>query len=240
MKKQNLILSLFVALMLISCEEKSTDLDKVIDAQDCLDQYTVSGSGDLNACLQKVNGLNTPAAYNIRCSVGYIREGITTATLVNAFSQIETVSANSVEEFLKIISFDAAGTGSSGVVNTNYNSANDTNNNCARSLAKGATILSTYSFITNTLYKYACDNAINCLQNDTGIAGGLLAVGLGSANPTAALIGAAVIQAKSVSCSTGTANETLCGFIDRAVANAGGTSNPTAVGVQFALVLATP
>jgi len=240
MKKRNFILVLFAAIVLISCEEKSTDLDKVIDAQDCLDMYTVTGSGDLNVCLQKVEGLETPAAYNIRCSVGYISEGITTATLVNAFSQIETVTQNSVEAFLEIISFDAAGTGNAGVVDANYNSANQTNNNCAKSLAKGATILSTYTFITNTLFKFACDNAINCNQNDTGIAAGLLAVGLGLANPTAATIGSAVIQAKTISCSTSAANETLCGFIDRAVANAGGTGNPTAVGVQFAVVLATP
>ena len=223
-----------------SCSEKTTDLDKIIDAQECLDQYTVNNSGDLNVCLQKVEGLETPAAYNIRCSVGYIGEGITTTTLVNAFALIETVSASSIESFLDAISFDAAVTGTSVGVNANFASAGETNNNCAKSFAKGATILSTYYYITNTLYKTACDNhAGNCNQQAADIGTSLVLVGLGSENATAALIGAAVIQAKTVSCSSGATNETLCDIVDNAVANAGGTSNPTAVGVEFAQYIAT-
>lgn len=249
MKKNNLIIILLATLFFISCEEKLSDLDKVTDAQDCLDQYTVTGSGNLDTCLQKVDGLETSAAFNIRCSVGYIREGKTTSVLINAFSELETVTQNSVEDFLGIISFKNAGTGSAPVVLTNYNNANETNNNCARSLAKGATILSTYTFITNTLYKYSCDNVptigASCGMTSADIASGLAAIAAGGLNPwttniPTATIGAAVIQAKTVSCSTGAANETLCDFIDRAITNAGGASSATAVGTAFVNVLITP
>ena len=249
MKNTKLILVMLATLFLVSCEEKVTDLDKVIDAQECLDQYTIAGAGDIDTCLAMVEGLDTPAAHNIRCSAGYIGEGKTTSILVNAFSQLETVTANSVEDFLGIISFRSAGTGSAGNVNSNYNTANETNNYCARSLAKGATILSTYTFITNALYKYSCDNngsiGASCAMSSTDIAAGLAAIDAGGLNPwginnPTTAIGTAVIQAKQVSCSIGAANETLCDFVDRAVAAAGGTSNATTVGTSFVDVLLNP
>lgn len=247
MKNTKIILVMLATLFLASCEEKVTDLDKVIDAQECLDQYTIAGSGDIDTCLAMVEGLDTPAAHNIRCSAGYIGEGKTTSVLVNAFSQLETVTANSVEDFLGIISFRSAGTGSTGNVDSNYNTANDTNNYCARSLAKGATILSTYTFITNALYKYSCDNdgslGASCAMASADIAAALASIDAGgfwaTNNPVTA-IGAAVIQAKNVSCSVGAANETLCDFVDRAVTAAGGTSNATAVGTSFVDVLLNP
>ena len=57
-------------LLLVSCGPK--DSDKIGDAQLCLDNATSSNVSD---CVQKVDGLESPGAYVIRCSANFIQEG---------------------------------------------------------------------------------------------------------------------------------------------------------------------
>ena len=230
----------------------SGDLNDVIEAQECLDKVARTGVGNVDDCESKVAGNTSPAAYGIRCSVGFYREGITASNLISAFSSIETMTPGNLATFLSLISFNNAGTGA-GPVATNLAAAESTFNNCALSLAKGASIISAFSYITNSLIKHSCDNdgvvfltfTGSCLATSTDVGGALASVAAGGAstwtngNPVSS-IGTIVINARAISCLTGSANETLCGFFDTAIQNAGGTGNPTAVGQAFVNVLLNP
>lgn len=229
-----------------SCSKKTDDLDLVIEAQECLDKYTQEG-GDINACEQKVEGIETPAAYSIRCSIGYLREGLTTSALIAAFANLETATASNVRAFLDLISFDNAGSGTV-PVRANTDAASNSFDVCSDSQAKGATIVAAYSYITNLFYQYACDNdgvgvpAGSCNADDNALAGALAAIRLGvpvwPTNDPTTQIGNIVIAAHKVSCESGEANESLCDFFNRAIAVGG--SNANAVGEAFIDALINP
>ncbi|MFN9068815.1 MAG: hypothetical protein ACK5V3_16435, partial [Bdellovibrionales bacterium] len=142
-------------------------------------------------------------------------------------------------------------------VATNLSLAELNFNNCASSFAKGASIISAFSYLTNTLMNYSCANngtpwipatpATNgsCSATATDVANALGSIAAGGAsnwpsgNPVSS-VGTIVINARTISCISGTANETLCGFFDDAIQNAGGTGNPTAVGQAFVNILLNP
>jgi hypothetical protein len=254
--KLKFLLLVVLVLGLWGCQG-SGDLNDVIEAQECLDKVARTGVGNVDTCEAKVAGNMTPAAYGIRCSAGFYREGITASNLISAFSNIEVMNANNLTTFLSLISFNNAGTGTAGPVANNLSSAEQTFNNCASSLAKGSSIISAFSFLTNTLMNYSCANngtpwviatpATNgsCSASATDVANALGSIAAGGAsnwasgNPVSS-IGTIVINARTISCLTGTANETLCGFFNEAIQNAGGTGNPTAVGQAFVTILLNP
>lgn len=239
-----------VSLSVIMSSCKETNADKVADAQECLDRYAREGGGDLSACEAIVEGINTRAAHGIRCATGFIREGFGSAqTFIDAFKEIETVSGNSVRAFLRVVTFDSAGTGSTTAVDNNYNLANSVYTSCAASYAKGATMIATFSFLTNVLYKYECDNTPvsafmgNCNMDDTDLAAALAVGatdGTGSTATMKADLGTIVINTNTVSCSTGATNKKLCEFMQKAIDDAGGTADKAKVGEKFLEVLANP
>jgi hypothetical protein len=235
-----------LVLVTTSCSKEKDDLDLVIEAQECLDKYSQEG-GDINACEQKIEGIETPAAYSIRCSIGYLREGLTTSALIAAFAELETATAQNVRDFLDLISFDNAGAGLAGV-SANTTSASNSFDVCSDSQAKGATIIAAYSYITNLLYQYSCDNngvgtpAGSCNADDNDLGRALASIRLGvpvwPTNDPTTRIGNIVIAAHEVSCESGEANESLCDFFNRAI-NVGG-SNANAVGEAFVDALINP
>jgi hypothetical protein len=218
--------------------------DQLADAQECLDAYSRNGGGDLNVCENYVADLSTPAAFGIRCATGFIREGFTSAqTYINAFNQMSTINSTTVRDFLRLISFDSVPGGNSVAVNANYTNAQKVYSACASSLAKGATLISTFSFITNVLFKYACDQASECDMDNDALVYAIPAVAVGgtsAANSAKADLGTIVVNTHTVSCSTGASNQTLCKFMSTAIQNAGGPSNKTEVGRRFLEVLASP
>lgn len=243
-------LSVILSLFLGGCN-KETDSDKIADAQECLDRYAREGGGDLSVCEAYVAGMTTPAAEGIRCATGFIREGFSSAqTFIDAFSAIETVDASSVQDFLSLIAFDSAGTGSITEVTSNYNAAQSVYGSCAASFAKGATMISSFSFLTNVLFKFSCDTVPagvpymgNCDMDGVALAG---AIAYGIAGPSGttdsmkADLGIIVVNTYTVSCSTGASNQKLCEFLETAINNAGGSDNKAQVGEEFLNVLANP
>ena len=246
------VLALFAAVSLSGC--KQTDIDKVADAQECLDAYARNGGGDLTACETKVDGVTTPAAYGIRCATGYIREGFGSAqSFIDAFNAMTSVSASSVANFLQLITFDSAGYGNTTNVDANYYNAQRVYGYCAESLGKGATLLASFSFITNVLFKYECDNApgsgfmgtcdMSSANGPTTLAtaiGVAITDGSGSTNSMKGDLGTIVVNTYTASCSTSTSNQQLCKFLKTAIDNAGGTDNKTLVGDKFLNVLKNP
>ena len=246
---KNFVIICSLLFVMTSCSKKTDALDLVIEAQECLDKFSQEG-GDINACEQKVEGIETPAAYSIRCSIGYLREGLTTSALIAAFSNLETPTDASVRAFLNLISFNEAGTGNTTLVRANTDAASNSFRVCSNSEAKGATIVAAYSYITNLLYQYSCDNDMvmvpdgSCaMDTNTDL---LFALGSIEAdalntwltNDPTTQIGNIVIAAHEVSCESGEANESLCDFFNRAI-DVGG-SNANLVGEAFIDALIHP
>ncbi len=244
MKKIMIVLS---TLIFISSCSSSSDADKIVDAQECLDEYARNGGGDVDACVSKVSGLTSAASHGIRCAAGFIKEGKGGATFfVNAFQTIETVSGSAIANFLNVVGFKSAGTGNLTNATNNYNTAATVYDYCALSKAKGATLIATFSFLTNMLFKLSCENtgstpAGDCNMDDTSA--GTAIVGSATTWVTGVVafktaLGTMVINTHEVSCSTGNANDTLCGFMSNAIAQGGGV--PATVGQKFLEILANP
>lgn len=245
-----------VGIILFTGGCKEANSDKIADAQNCLDKYATQGGGDLSKCEAYVADLTSPAAHGIRCASGFIREGFGTAqSFIDAFTAIETVNASSVVDFLRLITFDSEGAGSAGLVNANYANAQSVYGSCASSLAKGATMIASFSFLTNVLFKYSCDIVFplalpfplngNCNMNDDALAAAI-AYGIFDSPGGAGTVsmksdlGTIVVNTHTVSCSTGASNEKLCEFLETAINNAGGPGNKALVGEEFLSVLANP
>jgi len=238
----SLILGFF--LMGTACSEKT--VDKVGDAQHCLDEYAQNGGGNLDECESKISGVTTPGAFGIRCAIGYIREGFTTQTFVGAFQQIETVNATNVATFLNLLVFDAAGTTTSANLNTNAATAATVYDYCFQSQGKGATILATFTYLINSLYKYECDRSAQANCDQTSAVNFASALANGIALNTAVTVnfrtalGDVVVKTHSLSCLSGEANETLCNFLGRAITGAAIPNDPNEIGRRFLQVILAP
>lgn len=227
---------------LLACSEKTAD--KIGDAQHCLDEYSQNGGGDLTTCEAKIAGIETPAAYGIRCAVGYIREGFTTQTFISAFNEIETVDATNVQSFLNILTFDAAGTSGSSNLQANLDNSSTVYNYCLKSLGKGATVLATFTYLINALYDYECDRSSSCAVNNAtnftnALANGYVLNTATEVNFRTGL-GDVVDKTYQLSCTAGEANETLCNFLKRAINGAVPAGDKNEIGRKFLEVIASP
>lgn len=246
MKKQiSLILSLGLCFLINASCSSAGDIDKIGDAQECLDKYAREGEGSLDTCVAKIDGVTTPAAYSIRCAAGYIREGFTAQGFIDAFTEIETVSGSNVINFLNRMTFNGAGNTGASAVATNYATAQTVYGYCAESLGKGVTVLATFSYLVNAIYNYECNGGVgSCdVTNTTAFGTALAAAILDGSSRGDTLnvdLGTIVVNTHTVSCSNGAANVTLCGFMSRAISDAGGSTDKEAVGRAFLSVLANP
>jgi hypothetical protein len=235
------------AALLGGCKE--TDTDKFADAQNCVDNYSRTGSGDLDKCESYVDGMNSAAAYGIRCTTGFMKEGFTDQSFLDAFSSLQTVNTSTVASFLGLVTFKAAGSGNTTNVTANYTAAHDVYGYCVESQAKGSTIIATFTYLTNLLFKYECDNSGigtmgTCTMDSTALGKALVFGATDSTAPTISMrteLGNLILSTDEISCSNGSVNKQLCKFLDTAISNAGGKSaSPDAIGLQFIGVLANP
>src|SRR5262245_51594471 len=81
--KKLYVSTLFImgSLLLFTGCSKETDADKIADAQACLDTATAAEAA---TCVAKVDGLESPAAYLIRCAGKFVKEGYNDSTKLAA------------------------------------------------------------------------------------------------------------------------------------------------------------
>lgn len=77
-------LALFALLLNVGCE--SADDRQLASAQSCLDDARTEA--DANLCIEKVAGIETPAAYLVRCSANFIAQGFTGTRVASAFERM--------------------------------------------------------------------------------------------------------------------------------------------------------
>lgn len=81
-----------VALLSLGCE--TDDDNKLAKAQECLDKVDDANIAAAQSCASIVDGLTSPESYVIRCSVGFIVGGVTSADITGAFDAYNAAPAN--------------------------------------------------------------------------------------------------------------------------------------------------
>lgn len=251
---KNIFIMAFISVGLFACGS-AKDSDKIGDAQLCLDKLGASApASEVNSCLEKIDGLESAAAYGLRCAGSFMKEGfLDPEKLINAMDQL---NGGSTTNFIGLITFSSAG-----VIATDTSNAYKAFDYCLKGEGKGSTLISSFGYLGMALYQFldsqdnaSCDDAPGatgydfdeCLTNFTdpgngqAVANALTLAQLGNeASGVAAVatlqssIGAVLISTANISCSTRQANQDLCTMVNNAVTAAGGISNPRLVAKHF-------
>lgn len=163
----------FSTLLIAGCSEKEVDI--IADAQSCLDTATKTTAA---ACVSKVDGIETPGAYLIRCVGKFVEEGLNEPVRLKA--AIEAVDADggssSSINMMTVLAFKE-----SGVANTNQTNAKQTFQYCNQSNSKGLILFASLAQTATTVASLggvtidpnnptgsaaALEAAMNTLQND--------------------------------------------------------------------------
>lgn len=251
MKKLSVLLGAFVCMGLVACGGEK-DGDKIGDAQICLDGLANPTSAEVDACLEKIDGISSAGADSIRCAGGFIREGFGNAQrFVDAMSAIDGNSSGSnVQTLMGLLTF-----ASNNSLSVNHGNAVSTFNSCLSSGGKGSTLLASYTYLTMSMVKfYNGRGAVNCSSNPSVngsnyryydltacINGGVVhTIDLlnASTNAPDAIeaqngIGAVIISAYVLSCRGSSTDSPLCELMTKSIDAAGGTSSPRDVSVKF-------
>lgn len=216
---------------LSGCSGSNSDLEKIADAQACLDTATQSTAA---SCAAKVEGLTSPGAYLIRCVSLFVEDGLTSAErLTSAYEGLSSGGTGS-DSSLNFISYVAFISGANWTVR--QATAANALNNCALSLSPGLTLLSSISSMATTIG--AVSGALNSDGSINNVDGAIAAIAAGGPAAQSAL-GSAVITAYNSSCSSedsGTGE--FCSQFSSTIAAVG--TDPQAVGAFLSDCLSTP
>lgn len=257
---------LMAAMAFAACS-KTTDTDKVGDAQLCLNK--AAGATAVNECLTKVDGLETTGAYGVRCNGAFIREGFASPTkYTNAFSALQGGGSTQTMDFMGLIMFSSATT-----ITENNTNASSTFNYCYSSGAKGTTLIAALGSVATSMYNYmntkdsgtcsgSCATApsgnpalyslTTCSTCFFGNASNLLptiptsAIGRmldpttsdTSATSFQASIGSTIVSTYSISCASSSSNQQLCSTLSTAITAAGGATNTRKVATKLMCTIA--
>lgn len=251
----SLYLGLLVSFSLIlsSCGSQK-EVDKVGDAQQCLNQATATTAMD---CVSKVDGLTSGGAYNIRCAAAFVREGFANPTkYTTAFDALKN-SGSGTSSFMGLVSFSSTGN-----ITTDATNAGTTFSDCYNAGAKGKSLIASFGYITTALMKFfaessnnsisacttpstttgyditSCMNAITASGNATYITnvatiGSTSAADSSGAGQVQSSIGTVIISTYTISCSGKGANQDLCDKLKTSINSGGGASNPRGVARKF-------
>ena len=245
-------LKLTTGLLLLGCLFMSTgcgsakEVDKIGDAQQCLNEATSSTAMD---CVTKVEGLTSTGSYNIRCAAAFVREGFANPTkYTTAFSGLS--GGKGTSSFMGLVSFSSTAN-----ITTDAANAATTFSDCYAAGAKGKTLISAFGFFSTALMKFFADaggsSATACKSPtsgsyslDTCITQATTAnptevakIGLTTESDTSSAgvvqssIGSVILSTYNISCSGVGANKELCSTLSSAI-TAGGSS-PRSVFVSF-------
>tara|TARA_B110001454_G_C12723326_1_gene436674 strand:- start:30867 stop:31640 length:774 start_codon:yes stop_codon:yes gene_type:complete len=222
----------------------ATDVDKIGDAQQCLNSAT---STTAMSCTTKVDGLTSTGAYNIRCAAAFVREGFANPTkYTTAFSSL---NGGKSTNFMSLVSFS-----STGDITTDASNASTTFSDCYSAGAKGKTLISAFGYFSTALMKFfadSCPSVTSCKSPSSGNydlgkcitdAGTALCVEAANIALTStpdssasgqvqSSLGSVIMSTYNISCSGSGANKDLCATLKASV-TAGG-SNPRSVFTSF-------
>lgn len=227
------IFACLLALSILNFGCVKRDIDKISEAQDCLDQ---SDSTNSLACMEKVEGLESAGAHLIRCSAYFIDQGFAEPSRLASVAQQVTNGAGDPAQntfgALSIMGFVA----SKYDMTTNHNMSELAFSSCAKSKSGGLIYLSSMSRISTSLLKDLAFTPGGTSPTATDIENTLCDPALSSTTKIA--IGMAAISAYQNDCITRkTESDDVCQQYAAALAT---SSDPEDVGELLADNLCTP
>lgn len=227
MKKLRMIfVSLLLMSAMFSCANKTTDSDKVADAQACIDR---SPAAEAESCLSKIEGVETKGAYLIRCVANFNREGFTTparmASLMDAITN--TAGANETIGVMVALAFKG-----DTVPANNVNRIKEASANCTKAENKILTMFTSLGML-GTL----------CTDGDPAVTISSLTTSLATCMSTSSTVGAAVgtalLDAYAKNCTNGsTSGGETCAQLATVINTSGGS--PAAVADALSKCLNDP
>jgi hypothetical protein len=208
--------------LITACSGKETDADKIADAQSCLDTATASTA---EACLAKIEGMESPASYLIRCVAKFAKEGYTTPSKISAALAAQTGGSTGSTNMMAALTFTTEAT-----TTLNKTSSQQTYGYCVKSGSEGLIFLSGLVQTATTVGALAADLGGILAGGIENMTGDELKTAMDSlkSNPEAqAAVGSAVVGMYESSCtgSNNNANGDFCAQFGSVVASAGGVSN---------------
>lgn len=219
------------------CKQGSKDADKILDAQNCLNNIP---QGFADECVSKVEGIESEAAYLIRCVGEFVDEGYGSSNkIVTAITNLESQGEGSAGSTAMIATL-AFTAGASEALNKA--SAKLAFTYCTESKSKGLIFLSGLAQTSTVL---ASLSAGLDLSDPSSLTGANLQAAMTalSGNPEAqAAVGASIVSIYETNCTNNqTTTGSYCEQFGSAVdAVPGGTSNPTGIGQQIMLCYTNP
>lgn len=243
------VLFFYTPFILSSCGSEK-DVDKIGNAQQCLNEATSSTAMD---CVTKVDGLTSTGSYNIRCAAAFVREGFANPTkYTTAFDSLKGSSGTS--GFMGLITFSSAKS-----IATDTANANTTFNDCFKAGAKGKTLISSFGYLSTALLNYFA-SILGTTECSTPSTSGYdltscIASAKSTTDPTKIIeiakivsstesdsssaglvqssVGSVIISTYTISCSGKGANQDLCDKLSASITAGGGTSSPRGVAISF-------
>ncbi len=218
------ISSVALSFVLVSCS-KEKDIDKISDAQSCLDK---ASSSDVDTCVAKVDGLSSQGAFLIRCVGKFMKEGFTSPSkIAGAISNLNGGSGSTQSTaVMAALAFKAESTSA-----LNSASAQQALNYCNIANSKGLILLAGLSQTATVLADLGLGSTTNLSGTDLKNLMGTLQ---GNTTATTA-VGSAVVSIYETNCTSGNSTTgNFCQQFSSAVtAVSGGTSNPAGIGAKI-------
>lgn len=244
-----LILIGLLFLLVSSCGPK--DVDRIGEAQACLNE---AQSSEVDACLEKIDGIETPGAYSLRCAGYFMREGILDPNvLIQAFSSLDSTetSGEKFGTFMSFVSF------TSKAPNWGENQANavQTYDACFKSEGRATTFIATFSTFAAALFNYGDELSIPIDTSTTEDAAITIATILAAmaidvseipdpgitpeGQSALSSFGSAIVQTHGISCPTSKPiDAATCLQFQQAITSPGPSASPQQIGLAFLLSLA--
>lgn len=233
-KNLNQVLLTLLALSFIIGCAKETDEDRVGNTQFCLDDIPISGlsvterSSKINACLGKMESVNTKQANLIRCAAGFMIEGFADpANLIDIAEQIDNSNnQDPTKALMNVLVFKSQGASTTTATAEDKAFAQNTFNYCNAAESSGyllmASIANMATVIAASIGSIDISAGIDNLINNPGAL----------ADASAEVIGATATAAYQTSCvNNSNPNPEICSQLGTAINSNGG--NMTAIGTSL-------
>lgn len=229
-----IVVMFFVHLAVSGCTKKG-ELDDLAKAQDCLDKASKSEPTQAEACMAYIVQYNSQQANILKCAIEMTAGGLNETKMYKAYVALKDSSqTNKTAAFMAILSLDYP------TITAGYAKAVQADIYCQASGVPGLKYISGVilagTYINKTIFDLS-GGAGGVDMNDPAAVNAAVQNMLTqctSATPPASCtsdlptLGATVVGLSESYCATTTANQSVCGQINGAVANAGGS--PAAVG----------
>ncbi|MDZ4662143.1 MAG: hypothetical protein SGJ18_11055 [Pseudomonadota bacterium] len=185
-----------------------TDEDNTVaKAQQCLDKTNRAGAGD---CLNMVSGLESADSYSIRCAARFLMNGLTTARVAEAMSNLKTAGAGRDPAAIMMGTFAFSDPALEALAFADCNKSESASFIYIAQVARMGTIITGFDGSIGT--DIAIGNPVDPAAIDA-------AVDLAAANPAAqASIGATAVQLAATQCTVPGQNTEICDQVNAAIA----------------------